>query len=61
MKQHNNDEFWTYQKIHGAVQPMYKVDGKFRTEHMTAQHLMDHHGMTLGEAYKYVHEIQTGN
>lgn len=56
-KQHTKDECWTYQKPFGYVTPVYKIDGVFRTDHMSAQYLMDTYNMSVGDAYRYVSEI----
>jgi len=57
MKEHDQNEFWTYKNINNKVQIVYFVDGRFRSEHMTAQHLIDNYNIDFGNAYKYIHEI----
>lgn len=59
MKQHDENEYWKYDNEYKRMLiPVYFVDGQIRgSEHGTAQYLIDNYGMSITEAYKYVHEI----
>jgi len=60
MKNHEDNEYWSYGKPYGSLTPVYSIDGEIRgTEHSSAQYLIDTYGMSILDAYKYVFEIST--
>lgn len=54
IKNHENNEYWTYGKKSTVL---YHIDGKLRTFAMSCQYLMDKYNMSISESGKYVSEI----
>ena len=51
-----NKEFWTYGKIYGIVQQVFKINesSEFLSIHQAAQILMDNRKYSMVQAYEYL-------